>query len=118
MTTSLRIVRSPDGTVSYEGALPERHTFSSRYIENGGNAAIGEARAHQAVIDDENALEDDKAAAREALDGVNLEPLFARDGADIIFDFPEGPVRYRFVGFETNSSGDLNHAAPIFELVK
>lgn len=118
MTTTLRLTRTADGKVSYLGELPDRHVFSSRYIENGGNAAAGEARAHQAVIDDKNASKEDRAAAREALKGVNVDPLFTRDGADIVFDFPEGKVRYRFVGFESNPSGDLNYAAQVFERVK
>jgi hypothetical protein len=115
---SLRIVRTADGKIHYDGDLPERHVFSARYIENGGNAAAAEARVHQAVLDNKKSSKADRDAAREALHGVNTDPLFDRDGADVVFNFTDGRVRYRFVGFETNDNGDLNPNAWVYELVK
>jgi hypothetical protein len=53
------------------------------------------------------------------VDSFNLVPLFDRDGMDMVFTFPEGVRRYRFVGYlsdpETNR---LSHDAPVFELVR
>lgn len=119
MGTSLRIIRNRDGSLDSIGEIPDRIVVSARYVAYGGNAAAGEARAHQAVLDNKDATKAAKAEAKEALAKIaNTDPVFNREGGDIIYPFTSGDVRYRFVGFELTDAGEPNYGAQIFERVK
>lgn len=106
MTSSLQLVRNADGQVRYRGDLPKRHVFSASYVQTGGIPGVLEE--HRQLTE-----------AGEDAGHLNLTPMFRRDGEDIVFDFPDGEVRYRFVGFEEVGEGPakrLNYGALVFEL--
>lgn len=117
--TVFHIMRHSDGTLEAISPLPKRHTFSARYITDGGNAALRDHRAHL------------KSGDTEAAEKINTEHMFEREGMDLLFHFrddpetvryPYGDVKYRFVGFETRIDGEGNQvpdtSALIYEMVE
>jgi len=116
----LQLVRTKDGQVSYVGSLPATMTFSTRWIESGGNGAVGDHKELHAQADELHAAGDADAASelRARAASMNLAPMFTRDGADIIFDFPDGPVRYRFFGFEAHPDGSPKYTGMRYEKVE
>jgi hypothetical protein len=106
MGRALRLHRNKAGQVSYTGELPERQVFSAGYVESGGIEGV--LADYQRLTE-----EGDKAAAKL----LNRTPMFDRDGMDVLFQFPEGQVRYRFVGFDRTDDGRINHDALVYERV-
>lgn len=132
------IRRDKDGGVHHDKPLPEVLTVPMGWFESGGiEGTLVEVNEIKKCLasGDFSTFKPAGSLSQVLIDGVlagnsvsyvlehyvstrNLNPLFERDGMDMIFTFPEGQVRYRFIGFQSFEGGKLNSDAPMFELAE
>lgn len=115
MGVSLSLIRSLNGDLSYQGDLPTEMSFSTRYLEAGGiPSVLADKAAWEARIAAGDGDPDELAELQAKVDGLNLTPMFERDGQDLIYHFVTGDVRYRWLGFDRHPDGSVNYSNQLF----